>query len=227
MINLIREFISFIKRPVQSEPVVLTIKQSIKLIIKGIIIYILFTVVYVIFIALLSLVGVKLPELPTAKMADINRYVILAPLAEELLFRLPLRNFYKHIFVVFGYFIFVILKRWVNYPVAVTLGFASLFLPYVPIAFNKIETKVNNLVQQNYGYTFYLFAIAFGIVHLTNISEFSYQSWKSNLIYIINPFVVGVFFAFVRVKYKNGIFYSIILHALTNLLHFLPSLLSK
>lgn len=93
--EITKEFIALLKHPVLTEPDVLTFLQSVKLIIKGIVFYIFLSIGYILLIAQLSLVGLDLPELPPAKMSKIYRSVIIAPVVEELIFRLPLRNFIK------------------------------------------------------------------------------------------------------------------------------------
>ncbi|HCE57899.1 MAG TPA: hypothetical protein DER09_08785 [Prolixibacteraceae bacterium] len=218
-----KEFIAFLKHPVLIEPDVLTFLQSIKLIIKGIVFYIFLSIGYILLIALLSLIGLDLPELPAAKMSKIYRSVIIAPVIEELIFRLPLRNFYKNVFVLGGLFLYIVLKKLIPVPLAAIFGLVSMVLPYFPKLAGRLEININNFVKQYYVGVFYFFAFSFGIAHITNLLNISSETYLSLLVYLINPLAVGLFFAFVRIKYKNGILYAIILHSLTNLLHYLPA----
>lgn len=108
-------------------------------------------------------------------------------------------------------------------PWAASFGLVSMVLPYFPKLAGRLEININNFVKQYYGCAFYFFALSFGITHITNLLNISLETNLSILAYLINPLAVGLFFAFVRIKYKNGILYAIILHSLTNLLHYLPA----
>lgn len=158
-----------------------------------------------------------------AKKTYFFNVVILAPVIEELIFRLPLRNFFKNIFISVGLLTFVIVKGYVPLLLAILLGLVVALLPYATKLTKEKEENVNSFVVRHYGYLFYFLAISFGVLHILNAEFFTSDMYMSAFIFVINPVLVGLYFAFIRVKLKHGIIYSMILHSLTNLLHYLPA----
>ena len=217
----------FLRYPVLLRPDVLSLKGAMSLLVKSIGLYVLFTLLYLGLMAILSFFfNLKISEFGS-KTTNWYKYIILAPVIEELIFRLPLRNFFKNIFVAFGLLIYVFAKSYLSFGLAISASVVVMSLPYITIFIGELELKVNSFVYHHYGFLFYFFAFSFGLLHLTNAGPFTSDMYLSAFIYVINPLLIGFYFAFIRIKFKYGIIYSIIIHTLTNFLHFLPSLLSK
>lgn len=166
MAPIIRDFLLFLRHPVLIEPDVLSLKRTINFIVKSIGIYVIFTLFYVAIVAILCFwFDLKVTEFSAKKRYFFN-FVILAPIIEELIFRLPLRNFFKNIFISVGLLTFVIVKGYVPLLIAILLGLVVALLPYATKLTKEIEENVNSFVVRYFGYLFYFLAISFGILHI-------------------------------------------------------------
>jgi len=131
--------------------------------------------------------------------AIIFMLLILAPVLEELIFRLYLRykyNFIARLFI-FG---FIITGRTNK---------------------SKIEDAFKRFWFKQYRYIFYFSAIFFGFVHIFNY-DYSIKMFLLIPLLTAPQIVMGVFLGYMRVRF--GIFQSIILHTLHNAIFVVPAL---
>ncbi len=221
------EFIIFLRHPFFLKSDALSVKKSVSFIVKSLGLYVLFTLLYIFIVGIMQFgFNLKITDFGSSSKSILN-IVLVAPVFEELIFRLPLRKFFKYIFVSFGLLTYALAKDYLPLTLAIALGFVVVFVPYAARFNREIEVRVNSFVYRHYGYLFYFLAFSFGLLHLLNTETFTTDMYLPAFVYVLNPICVGMFFAFVRVKYKNGIFYAIILHAITNAIHFLPTLLFR
>ncbi|AFL84783.1 CAAX amino terminal protease family [Belliella baltica DSM 15883] len=133
--------------------------------------------------------------------------VILAPILEELVFRYHIGNKLKHI--VFSAIASIILF----YDSLIVLSVLLLFFLILSF-FLKNKIKVKNLILV------YTSSIMFGVLHVTFTENFYLLENLTNSIFVfITKFFGGLLFCYVFDK--KGIFLSIILHMLWNLVPFL------
>lgn len=223
MKNILKEYILFLRHPELLKPDVLSLKQSVKLIRDCLGIYLIVLLIFIVLVILMSFIS-EIPELPKRKRSELYLVIFFAPLVEELIFRLPLRNFFKNIFVVIGLSIYGIMKIYIDISLAIFIGIIIMALPYIPNLFEALEVKVNIFTKKFYTYIFYLFGLSFGLLHISNIISLTSGMYMIAAIYIFKVIIIGLLFAFIRVKYRFGIIYAIVLHSLTNLIHVFPSL---
>lgn len=128
-------------------------------------------------------------------------FIIIVPIVEELIFRLYLR--YKN-----------------NYLLRL---FVSLFYVAGKNRKEHIEKRIKKVWYKKYGYIFYFSAILFGFVHI-----FNFNSDKNLLLLfpiITAPQIfVGLFAGYLRVRFN--LIWGFFLHAIHNLVFFLPFLIS-
>ena len=221
---LLDRFVTFLKHPIILESDVLSIKESVILLFKSVVLYAIFTLSYVVLVAILYFVlNLNITEFGS-KTSNILYIVITAPIIEELIFRLPLKKFSKNIFISIGLLAYVFINDHLHVLMAIFLGMAIAFFPYLPFFGKKLELRINSFFKKHYGYIFYFFGFLFGLVHLYNAELFTLDMFLSAFIYVINPLIFGYYLAFIRVCFKFGIIYAIILHSIGNLLLIIPTL---
>ena len=95
--KFIKKLLHFVNKPELHPPVSLSLKQSVIVLLKCLPLYFVFILICTILFIPLSFID-GIPEMPNLQLSDAWQIIILAPLLEELAFRLPLRNFFKNIF---------------------------------------------------------------------------------------------------------------------------------
>lgn len=213
--NLKKEFIKFLKKPELVVPVSLSPKQSVVLFFKSTSLYFLFILICTLFFIPLSLFDL-IPELPKRSLSDAYILIIVAPILEELLFRLPLRNFFKNIFFSLAFIFYALTKTYFGIPATVAIAILIVTLPYFPRFIDSHEKSVNNFIKKNYPYFFYFAALFFGFLHITNIDNLTTAHYFVSPVIVLYQILLGLLLGFVRVKYKWGIIYSIFMHAVFN-----------
>lgn len=127
--------------------------------------------------------------------------VIVAPVIEELIFRLPLR--FKH-----------------NYLFKLVLWIISLTRI---VSKERLDELIQLFRPAAFRYFFYLMTISFGLIHITN-----FEGYKNLLVWMpfltMNQLFIGCILGFLRIKF--GLIWSIIYHALNNLIFIGMALLS-
>jgi membrane protease YdiL (CAAX protease family) len=149
--------------------------------------------------------------------------VIIAPIFEELFFRNPL-NSPKWSVGIIGLFLL-----WLIAQLPLFFGFIDTSYIYAGLCIvwiiawggYKPSRKFYISWKHNYQWVFYVFALLFGVVHLTNYNLGNALWWVLPFLCISQMFG-GVILGFVRLRY--GLQFSILLHALFNFTVFLLSL---
>jgi len=144
--------------------------------------------------------------------------VLIGPLMEEILFRLPLglkksgialacavlsyRLLSKHFFV----FEYTNPYAYVSIALALlTFLLVTKFLPDSWLTFLK----------RRYAYFFYFFAISFALIHVTNFAPYDERLILFYPLFTLPQFVMALFIGYTRIKY--GFVWGIILHSMINL----------
>jgi magnesium-transporting ATPase (P-type) len=86
----------------------------------------------------------------------------------------------------------------------------------------KIGSYLLRKCLRNFPVIYYFIAILFGLVHLINFQYVALEFWMYSLlpVLVMSQVTLGVFLGYIRMKY--GVLYSILFHAINNLIPFLP-----
>jgi hypothetical protein len=157
------------------------------------------------------------PDLRNVNLSPLNllKVSLFVPIVEELIFRLPLRYSKTNLISSFGLILYLIFQ---NINSIVALIFLILSFGFIITNFhNKLDNKLigNVFYTRFYLWIFYTQAIIFGFLHLANYNlDFRY--------FYLFPFfisiyvLIGCFWGYIRVRYKNGIFICIVTHMIIN-----------
>ena len=94
------------------------------------------------------------PKPPHFSSRSIFDMVLLAPFIEELAFRLPLRCFFRNVFISLGLFFYAFTNKEIGSYVAGTIAIAIVGLPYIINRISKIEIRINNIFEKYFKYFF-------------------------------------------------------------------------
>jgi uncharacterized protein len=139
--------------------------------------------------------------------------VMIAPILEEIIFRYGLRYSKTIIACLIWFPIYCIIKHTVpqsNLPLAI--GLSLLSIPMFRFAMKPFDIQLERLWIRGFPFLFHVFAITFGLVHLSNYSHISNYFLAIPLVssQIVSGYVLG----FLRMKF--GLIYSIGLHSAWN-----------
>ena len=156
-----------------------------------------------------------------AENYDVLFFLAVAPVLEELIFRLPLKISRVNILVslLSAYVVFYLSSRHIS-------SLANLNEIFKIVGFGLICTilvfrlkpiLINSFYKKYFGIYFYATTLAFGLIHINNFIAIVPQNliWLSP-IFILAQIISGFFLGYIRLK--NGITWSILLHFLFNLM---------
>lgn len=158
--------------------------------------------------------------------------VVLAPISEEFLFRLHLR--YKSLTIIFVSLVALVLVGMVyNYFVpesfgglrslsrltimlVTPIGFVVLLLFFLTLGialYKFFKNKNFKIVEREFPFIFYLTALVFGLVHISNFG-LEPDKWFMAPLLVLPQLILACYLGYVRVR--NNLGYSIYIHALNN-----------
>ena len=201
--------------------------------------FLVFAIELLIFIPISALIGLE--SLPHAMETVLETYtklqvfilaVIVAPIAEELLFRFHLR--YRPLIFLF----LIITLTSFNYLLvgdsieidnhellhdpSLILEPLSRYVPYIGLmmlvyllylVIGRLRSGINNLITLEFGFVFYVTATVFALVHIFNF-ETGTLPWYLMPLLVAPQFILALYLGYVRVR--NNIFFSIYVHMLNN-----------
>lgn len=146
--------------------------------------------------------------------------LIVAPILEEIMFRLPLKFNRTNLFIALLTFYFFFYLRYAGL-------YASFWWPQlIPtiffvalcwlVVFHLCKDSFYKTISTKYfGVLFYILAITFGLLHVTNFIEFVPQNLIFfSPIFAFHQVIMGFFLGYLRVK--KGLIWSIALHVCFN-----------
>jgi membrane protease YdiL (CAAX protease family) len=148
--------------------------------------------------------------------------VILGPLLEEIIFRLPLKleRFGISLSVGLLSYYFSGSTFEINFyesklylRIAITIATMAIVHKFLP------ENWLATIKAKFYGQYFYLVAFLFALIHITNLSPYNTSVLFFYPIFTLPQFIIGLFIGYARMKY--GFFSGWCIHALMNLTVFL------
>jgi len=157
-------------------------------------------------------------DLPPAKRYFFSA-VLVAPLLEEGIFRLPLSPSKKNLLFSLCFCLASLIYFNKNIDAVIIMSIFIMFLLF-PICNRRILHKFQKYILNNYKFTFYFIATLFGTLHIVRYSLLN-DNWLLNvfaLLLILPNIFSGIFFGYIRIK--QGFFCAIIFHCMVNSVHF-------
>jgi hypothetical protein len=140
---------------------------------------------------------------------------ILAPILEELIFRYQLRN---HYLAILGYAllaIYFLYKIYSGLTLIICIAVISILVFLVINYFGNNPFRKHRLIEKIFPTHFYLTAICFGLVHISNYNHpFAYGF--PIVLLVLPQMFLGFVLGYVRIRF--GISKSIMMHAAYNLI---------
>jgi uncharacterized protein len=141
--------------------------------------------------------------------------IILAPIIEEIQFRLLLKPSYKNFMLFFGFSVCIALIALLKGRIFFVTVFIVLAFFSILVSLNKRKIRrVQVFILKNYYYFFYISCILFGIYHIFNYTPFNSKLILIMPILIFPKMILGGFLGYIRIRF--GIIYSIVFHSLIN-----------
>lgn len=142
--------------------------------------------------------------------------VILAPICEEVIFRLSLIFDPLYIALSISTLIALIVYKLTN----VIFFIISFFLIFFLI--NRLASIFKSILflfwKKNFKYIFYTLSLLFGLVHISNYEFVGVTQYFIALILVFPQIAVGFILSYTRLFYEKGFFICIIFHVLMNLI---------
>ncbi len=219
--EVLNDFIGYLKKP---NPFITEDKGKIfyNQLFPLVIISLCFSFLSVLLVSLLESLHI-IKELPNFDLFDLKEKKVLlflmvtvfAPILEELVFRYQLKNYYISIIcyalLASGLFykIFTGLTLFIGIGLVVIIGFI------VIITFDNNRFKKHKLISKLFPTHFYITAICFGLVHLSNFNNpFAYG--LPVILLVLPQMFVGFILGYVRMRF--GLSKSMMMHASYNLI---------
>jgi len=227
----LKDLYLFLKRPSIGQ--VIEVGSS-KLFFKLILLTVLYFYIFSIIGLLVVTTPLKLlhlvPEMKNLDYSTINilKIAILAPVYEELLFRLPLKVTFVNLLLFFTTLLYVLLHKHVD-NIYLLLGSLLLFFIISYYTFRnrvKFVSNIKMFSKKYFAIIFYAQVFIFGFMHLFNFN-LNYSYFYLFPFFVIPQLIMGIFHGYIRVKYKYGIFYGILIHIIINAIFVTLHLLVK
>jgi len=142
--------------------------------------------------------------------------VIIAPILEEVIFRLSLIFDPINIALSVSTLIALIIHKVCNGFITI-MTFAFLFLLLYQLVF-KYRVEFISFWNKYFKYIFYFLSITFGLVHISNYKFVEVGQYFIAPLLIFPQLAIGFILSFTRVYYKRGFLICIIFHALMNMI---------
>lgn len=160
----------------------------------------------------------KLKEKTDLKL--IFELLIFAPVVEEIIFRLPLSLKSNHFIIA----LFLTLGLTMNYFLKSVFNLEFYFLSFYGLYLLTIYTfksKIKNLFKIN----FLISTLLFGLFHILNYKTFESNSIGFYFLNVMPMIVFGYYFAKTRLKFN--VFWSVLLHTISNIIPYLVIISNK
>lgn len=142
----------------------------------------------------------------------IIRGILLAPLVEEIFFRLLYVFSRRNLWVVIGTALILVVIFIIKTNYQKTVVFISVAL-VMGSALLSYKTS-NKFIKTHFRLFFYFLALAFAGMHLTNFQGITMLKFLPALMLVIPQFILATMLGFVRLRY--GFIYAVLFHATVN-----------
>ncbi len=200
-------------------PLSLNMNQLISLLGKMILVYLgTIIVTSVLFLPILSLLNlfpeqrIRLSAIPLS-----FKLIVFVPIYEEVIFRLPLKYSKENIFLSLATLQFLLFYHSFNLIILVCISFLIASVPHWDLIKESFFSKMERVWQRYFPFLYYGLALCFGLFHLTNFENLKLAQYLLFPLLVSNQIIMGLMFGYVRITYKNGFIYSVLLHFFINL----------
>lgn len=217
---MLRHFFYFLSNPKLNEKAVsLSIFEAVKTIVKFILIYYMFVILSMLLVfpilKLLNLVPER--SLTISQIPLSFKLIVFVPFYEEVIFRLPLRFSKQNLFLSLSALMFLLFYHTFNTISLICISAVVALIPFFRLIPENFFLEMERICQRYFPFLFYGIALLFGIVHLSNFVNLKIEHYLAFPLLVFNQIVMGLLFGYVRVNYRNGFIYSVLLHLLINL----------
>jgi hypothetical protein len=158
-------------------------------------------------------------QLKDSFLFNIFYILLLGPLIEETVFRLPLDLKKRHLLisalVICFFFVGEKYKFLSLYSLQTWIKIISILTVLIIFRFIKRE-KIEAYKGKYQGVCFYLMALSFGLLHITNFYFILPENVKFfSFLFVLPQVFLGIFIGFVRLK--NGFLWGLLMHSIFNL----------
>ncbi|WP_370525436.1 type II CAAX prenyl endopeptidase Rce1 family protein [Dysgonomonas sp. 521] len=146
---------------------------------------------------------------------------VVGPVCEELIFRLPLIFTKRNLLIAIVLLVFLLNKS--DIPRAIVLSIVIIGVGLFLLYYKKfrITEFLENVWKNHYTFVFYIFVLLFACIHITNYRDLSFIQYCLTPLIVVPQLIMGIFFGYTRVRYKNGLIISIFMHICLNSLSLL------
>ena len=145
--------------------------------------------------------------------------LLLAPLVEEIIFRLHLKFKDQYFFISIVALIFIIIRF--HFLDSILSGILSIYVIILLIIW--FLSKKSIFTQKIFEINYILSILFFGLSHIINLKVIDLSLWQVNLFYFVPILIVGYFLS--KIRFHLNIVYSIFAHFIFNITPFLLSFL--
>lgn len=200
-------------------PISLSLNKAIMLILKFILWYfgivILTSIIFLPilkFLNLLPQISIKLSELPLS-----FKLLVFVPIYEEIIFRLPLKFSKQNLFLSLASLNFMTFYHTFGITILISISIIIAFIPYLQIIPEFYYEQLDYIWKKYFPIIYYGLAIIFGFIHLYNFNNLVFVQFLLFPLLVSNQIIMGLIFGYVRVTYRNGFIYCVLLHFFINL----------
>lgn len=223
--------LAYFKKPVYQTTESSTLRHSLKVLLSVLLYTFLFLFINYLFVSALDFVLKSeykfsfLEIIDKAQFTPAERYnglyiLIVAPILEEIIFRLPLKFNRTNLFIAITTFYFCFYLSFDNFVhsfwgvlLIKTVFIIGLF--WFVVYYLCKNSFYKTISTKYFGFLFYTLATTFGLLHITNFIEFVPQKLLFfSPIFAFHQVIMGLFLGYIRVK--KGLIWSIALHVCFN-----------
>lgn len=217
---MLRDFYSFLTHPrINDLPISLNLNESILLITKMILLYfglvILTSLMFMPILKLLNLFPEKSFRLSQIPLSF--KLIFFVPVIEEVIFRLPLKFSKQNLFLSLAALHFTLFYHTYSLFVLIIISLTIALIPYMRMIPETFYSRLGLIWKNYFPFVYYGLAISFGLVHLSNFQNLRIAHYLVFPLIVSNQIIMGLIFGYVRVTFRNGFIFSVLLHFLINL----------
>jgi len=211
---MLKDLFSFLVHPrINDQPISLDLNQSAILVTKMILFY------FGIAILSMALYFDLFPErsLIFSKIPLSFKIIFFVPVFEEIIFRLSLKFSKYNLFLSLATLHFTLFYHTYSLIVLSVISFVIALIPNLRMIPETFFSRLELIWTKYFPFVFYSLAISFGLVHLSNFANLRLAHYLLFPLIVGNQIFMGLIFGYVRVTFKNGFIFGVLLHFLINL----------
>lgn len=214
--NRAKDILFFLKHPqVEQHKIDTNGTKIFRITIRYFIIIFIFFIFISILLSPIKQLGIC-PRLIHKKLPPIIYVILIGPILEELIFRLPLKFTSYNILISISLLLLFLSNNNIYLMLAISLILA-IFGYFLYTNTLKIKSYLEYLWKYHFTIIFYLFAIFFGLLHINYYKVVTPIQYLLVVLLVLPQIVGSLIMGYVRVKYCNGIIITIMIHILYNL----------